>query len=244
MGAITIIMKREFASYFSTQLAYVFILIFLVLSGVFTFYLGNFYERGQADLLPFFNFHPWLYLFLVPALSMRLWAEELKSGSIELLLTLPVTITGAVVGKYLAAWLFTGVALLLTTPLWLTVNYLGEPDNGVILASYFGSWLMAGSFLAIGSCMSALTKSQVIAFILCGVLCLLFVLAGYPLVLNSFKDWLPISMVDSIASLSFLTHFSSISRGIISLQDVLYFGAVQVVWLAATIVVINAKQMR
>jgi ABC-2 type transport system permease protein len=175
---------------------------------------------------------------------MRLWAEELKSGSIELLLTLPVTITGAVVGKYLAAWLFTGVALLLTTPLWLTVNYLGEPDNGVILASYFGSWLMAGSFLAIGSCMSALTKSQVIAFILCGVLCLLFVLAGYPLVLNSFKDWLPISMVDSIASLSFLTHFSSISRGIISLQDVLYFGAVQVVWLAATIVVINAKQMR
>jgi len=159
-------MKRELDSYFSTHLAYVFILIFLVLSGVFTFYLGSFYERGQADLLPFFNFHPWLYLFLVPALSMRLWAEELKSGSIELLLTLPVTIVDAVVGKFLAAWIFAGISLMMTFPLWLTVNYLGDPDNGVIFTSYIGSWLMAGSFLAIGSCMSALSKSQVIAFIL------------------------------------------------------------------------------
>ncbi|MBT3735933.1 MAG: ABC transporter permease subunit, partial [Gammaproteobacteria bacterium] len=180
MRAINIVMKRELDSYFSTHLAYVFILIFLVLSGVFTFYLGSFYERGQADLLPFFNFHPWLYLFLVPALSMRLWAEELKSGSIELLLTLPVTIVDAVVGKFLAAWIFAGISLMMTFPLWLTVNYLGDPDNGVIFTSYIGSWLMAGSFLAIGSCMSALSKSQVIAFILCGVVCLLFVLAGYP----------------------------------------------------------------
>lgn len=244
MNAITIIMKRELGSYFSTHLAYVFILIFLVLSGVFTFYLGNFYERGQADLLPFFNFHPWLYLFLVPALSMRLWAEELKSGSIELLLTLPITITDAVVGKFLAAWLFAGIALSLTFPLWLTVNYLGDPDNGVIFTSYLGSWLMAGSFLSIGSCMSALSKSQVIAFILCGAVCLLFVLAGYPLVLNSFKDWVPVLIIDAIASLSFLTHFSSISRGIISLQDMLYFISVQVVWLAATVVVINARLLR
>jgi ABC-2 type transport system permease protein len=244
MNAITIIMKRELDSYFSTHLAYVFIFIFLVLSGVFTFYLGNFYERGQADLLPFFNFHPWLYLFLVPALSMRLWAEELKSGSIELLLTLPVTIVDAVVGKFLAAWLFAGIALLLTFPLWFTVNYLGDPDNGVIFTSYLGSWLMAGSFLSIGSCMSALSKSQVIAFILCGAVCLLFVLAGYPLVLNSFRDWVPILIIDSIASLSFLTHFSSISRGIISLQDMLYFLSVQVVWLAATVIVVNARQLR
>ena len=244
MRAINIIMKREFDSYFSTHLAYVFILIFLVLSGVFTFYLGNFYERGQADLLPFFNFHPWLYLFLVPALSMRLWAEELKSGSIELLLMLPVTIVDAVVGKFLAAWIFAGISLMMTFPLWLTVNYLGDPDNGVIFTSYIGSWLMAGSFLAIGSCMSALSKSQVIAFILCGVVCLLFVLAGYPLVLNSIKTWVPLVVVDSVASLSFLNHFNSISRGIISLRDVLYFCSVQVVWLAATVVVINARQSR
>ena len=244
MRAINIIMKRELDSYFSTHLAYVFILIFLVLSGVFTFYLGSFYERGQADLLPFFNFHPWLYLFLVPALSMRLWAEELKSGSIELLLTLPVTIVDAVVGKFLAAWIFAGISLMMTFPLWLTVNYLGDPDNGVIFTSYIGSWLMAGSFLAIGSCMSALSKSQVIAFILCGVVCLLFVLAGYPLVLNSIKTWVPLVVVDSVASLSFLNHFNSISRGIISLRDVLYFCSVQVVWLAATVVVINARQSR
>ena len=244
MRAINIVMKREFDSYFSTHLAYVFILIFLVLSGVFTFYLGNFYERGQADLLPFFNFHPWLYLFLVPALSMRLWAEELKSGSIELLLTLPVTIVDAVVGKFLAAWIFAGISLMMTFPLWLTVNYLGDPDNGVIFTSYIGSWLMAGSFLAIGSCMSALSKSQVIAFILCGVVCLLFVLAGYPLVLNSIKTWVPLVVVDSVASLSFLNHFNSISRGIISLRDVLYFCSVQVGWLAATVVVINARQSR
>ena len=244
MRAINIVMKRELDSYFSTHLAYVFILIFLVLSGVFTFYLGSFYERGQADLLPFFNFHPWLYLFLVPALSMRLWAEELKSGSIELLLTLPVTIVDAVVGKFLAAWIFAGISLMMTFPLWLTVNYLGDPDNGVIFTSYLGSWLMAGSFLAIGSCMSALSKSQVIAFILCGVVCLLFVLAGYPLVLNSIKTWVPLIVVDSVASLSFLTHFNSISRGIISLRDVLYFCSVQVVWLAATVVVINARKSR
>ncbi|MBT3900130.1 MAG: ABC transporter permease subunit [Gammaproteobacteria bacterium] len=244
MRAINIVMKRELDSYFSTHLAYVFILIFLVLSGVFTFYLGSFYERGQADLLPFFNFHPWLYLFLVPALSMRLWAEELKSGSIELLLTLPVTIIDAVVGKFLAAWIFAGISLMMTFPLWLTVNYLGDPDNGVIFTSYIGSWLMAGSFLAIGSCMSALSKSQVIAFILCGVVCLLFVLAGYPLVLNSIKTWVPLVVVDSVASLSFLNHFNSISRGIISLRDVLYFCSVQVVWLAATVVVINARQSR
>ncbi|MDA8879550.1 ABC transporter permease subunit [Pseudomonadales bacterium] len=244
MRAINIVMKRELDSYFSTHLAYVFILIFLVLSGVFTFYLGSFYERGQADLLPFFNFHPWLYLFLVPALSMRLWAEELKSGSIELLLTLPVTIVDAVVGKFLAAWIFAGISLMMTFPLWLTVNYLGDPDNGVIFTSYIGSWLMAGSFLAIGSCMSALSKSQVIAFILCGVVCLLFVLAGYPLVLNSIKTWVPLVVVDSVASLSFLNHFNSISRGIISLRDVLYFCSVQVVWLAATVIVINARQSR
>ena len=239
---IHIIIKREFASYFATPIAYVFILIFLMLSGVFTFYIGNFYERGQADLTAFFSFHPWLYLFLVPAVSMRLWSEERKSGSVELLMTLPITRLDVVAGKFLAAWFFTGIALLLTFPMWITVNYLGEPDNGVILASYIGSWLMAGGFLAIGSCTSAISKSQVIAFILCGVLCLMFVLAGFPMVLSVFKGWAPAMLVDTLASLSFLTHFSSISKGVLSLRDLLYFVSMIVFWLLATMVVVDLKQ--
>jgi ABC-2 type transport system permease protein len=242
MNGIRVIARRELGSYFATPLAYVFILIFLVLAGVFTFYLGNFYERDQADLGPFFNFHPWLYLFLVPAISMRLWSEERKSGSIELLLTLPITRFEAVLGKFIAAWLFAGLALLLTFPLWLTVNYLGQADNGVIFASYIGSWLMAGGFLAIGSCMSAISKSQVIAFILTAAVCLLFVLAGFPLVLNVFKDWLPMLVVDTVASLSFMSHFGAIAKGVLGLQDLLYFVSVITVWLLATSVVIEIKQ--
>jgi ABC-2 type transport system permease protein len=243
MASMTfIIMRRELASYFSTPLAYVFIVIYLMLSGVFTFYLGNFYERGQADLAPFFSFHPWLYLFLVPAISMRLWSEERKSGSIELLLTLPITKMDAVLGKFLAAWLFLGLALSLTFPIWLTVNYLGEPDNGVILASYLGSWLMAGSFLAIGSCMSALSKSQVIAFILGVVICFLLILSGFPMVLDMFRGWAPIELVDTVASLSFLTHFNSISKGVLGVRDLLYFMSVIVVWLVATTIIIELKQ--
>ncbi len=187
MAVIRSIARRELRSYFATPLAYVFIVIFLVLTGLFTFYLGGFYERGQADLAPFFNFHPWLYLFLVPAIAMRLWAEERKSGSIELLLTLPVTLWQAVLGKFLAAWLFIAVALALTFPIWITVNYLGDPDNGVIVAGYIGSLLMAGGFLAIGSCISAATRNQVVAFILTVVICFLFMLAGFPLVLDLFS---------------------------------------------------------
>lgn len=244
MNGIRVITGRELASYFATPLAYVFILIFLVLSGVFTFYMGNFYEREQADLAPFFNFHPWLYLFLVPAIAMRLWSEERKSGSIELLLTLPITRFEAVLGKFLAAWLFAGLALLLTFPLWLTVNYLGEPDNGVIVASYIGSWLMAGGFLAVGSCMSAVSKSQVIAFILTASVCLVFVLAGFPMVLNVFKDWLPLLLVDTVASLSFMTHFGAITKGVLGLNDLLYFLSVILFWLLATTVVVEMKQAR
>lgn len=242
MHMMSIIARRELAAYFATPLAYVFVLIFLMLSGAFTFYLGGFYERGQADLVAFFGFHPWLYLFLVPALAMRLWAEERKSGTIELLLTLPVTRTQAVLGKFLAAWLFTGLALLLTFPLWITVNVLGNPDNGVILASYIGSWLMAAGFLAIGSCMSALTRNQVIAFILTVVVCFLFILSGFPLVLDAVSAWAPRELLDAIASMSFLTRFNSVSRGVISLQDLLFFVALTGVWLAATTVVIEMKQ--
>ncbi|HCC44695.1 MAG: ABC transporter permease [Gammaproteobacteria bacterium] len=237
-----IILRRELRSYFATPIAYVFIVIFLVLASVFTFYLGNFYERQQADLTPFFSFHPWLYLFLIPAIAMRLWSEERKTGTLELLMTLPVSRFDIVIGKFLAAWLFSGLALLLTFPVWITVNYLGDPDNGVILASYVGSWFMAGGFLAIGSCMSALTKSQVIAFVLCGFVSLLFVMAGFPLVLDVFKGWVPMFILDTIASLSFLTHFNAISRGVLSLQDLLYFVSVIAVWLLATSIVLDIKK--
>lgn len=242
MGMTLIIARRELAAYFATPLAYVFVLIFLMLSGAFTFYLGGFYERGQADLVAFFSFHPWLYLFLVPALAMRLWAEERKSGTIELLLTLPISRLQAVIGKFLAAWLFTGLALVLTFPLWITVNVLGSPDNGVILASYAGSWLMAAGYIAIGSCMSALTRNQVIAFILTAVVCLLFILSGFPLVLDTVSAWAPRTVVDAVASMSFLTRFNSVARGVIGLQDLLFFVALTVVWLVATTVVIELKQ--
>ena len=239
---MTVILKRELRGYFATPIAYVFIMIFLVLSSVFTFYLGNFFERQQADLIPFFSFHPWLYLFLVPAISMRLWSEERKTGTLELLMTLPVSRRDIVIGKFLAAWLFSGLALVLTFPLWVTVNYLGDPDNGVIFASYLGSWLMAGGFLAIGSCMSALTRSQVIAFVLCGFVSLLFVMAGFPLVLDAFKGWVPLLVLDAVASLSFLTHFNAVSRGVLSLQDFFYFLSVIAVWLGATSIVLDMKK--
>ncbi|MBO6556439.1 MAG: ABC transporter permease subunit [Pseudomonadales bacterium] len=239
---IGVVLKRELSGYFATPVAYVFIFIFLVLAGVFTFYVGNFYERQQADLVPFFSFHPWLYLFLIPAISMRLWSEERKSGTLELLMTLPLSRWDIVLGKFLAAWLFAGIALVLTFPIWLTVNFLGHPDNGVILASYIGSWLMAGGFLAIGSCMSALTRSQVVAFVLCGFVTLMFVMAGFPLVLDIVRGWLPLSLVDVIASLSFLTHFNAISRGVLSLQDCLYFISMILAWLFATSIVLDLKK--
>jgi ABC-2 type transport system permease protein len=242
MGMIKIIFKREFSSFFSTPVAYVFIAIFLIMSGVFTFYMGNLYERGQADLLPFFNFHPWLYLFLVPAMAMRTWSEERKSGTIELLMTLPVTAFEAMLGKFLAAWMILGLSLVLTFPLWLVVNYLGSPDNGVILAAYIGSWLMAGAFLSVGMCMSALSKSQVVAFILAVVVCFLFVLSGTGMVLDVFKGWVPLLLLDTIASLSFLQHFEAISKGVIALKDVGYFIIVIAAWLTAGLVIIEQKK--
>ena len=244
MSAIATVFKRELKSYFATPVAYVFIVIFLVLAATFPFYLGSptFFERGQADLQPFFNFHPWLYLFLVPAVGMRLWSEERKSGTIELLLTLPITMWQAVVGKFLAAWAFIGIALFLTFPIWITVNYLGSPDNGVIFASYVGSFLMAGAFLAIGSCISACTRNQVIAFILTVVVCFLFLLAGFPLVLNAFSSWAPQGIVDAISGLSFLTHFTSISKGVIDLRDLIYFLLTIAFWLYASAVVIDLKK--
>jgi len=242
VNGLLAVYRRELASYFATPLAYVFIVIFLLLAGAFTFWLGGFYERGQADLAPFFNFHPWLYLFLVPAVAMRLWAEERRSGSIELLLTLPVRPGVAVLAKFLAAWTFVALALALTFPIWITVNYLGAPDNGAIVAGYIGSLAMAGGFLAIGSCLSAATRSQVIAFILTVVVCFVLLLAGYPLVLDAFRGWAPAPLLDAVASLSLLTHFQAISKGVLDLRDGLYFAMTIGAWLYATTLVLELRK--
>jgi ABC-2 type transport system permease protein len=242
MNAALNVMRRELAGYFATPVAWVFIVIFLVMAGVFTFYIGSFYERGIADLAPFFQFHPWLYLFLVPAIGMRLWAEERRSGTIELLLTLPLTVMEAVAGKFLAAWVFIGTTLLLTFPIWLTANYLGDPDNGAIAAAYVGSWLMAGGFLAISSCMSALTRNQVVAFILSIVVCFGFLLSGLPMIMNLFSGWAPQALLDVIAEFSLLAHFSAISQGVIDLRDLIYFGLVIFFWLWANAIVLEIKK--
>ncbi len=242
MSQVINVMKRELRSYFATPVAYVFIVIFLMLAGAFTFYLGNFYDTDQASLQPFFFWHPWLYLFLVPAISMRLWAEERKSGTIELLLTLPISMIAAVIGKFLAAWIFCGIALALTFPIWVTVNYLGDPDNGVIIAGYLGSFLMAGAFLAIGSCLSAVTRNQVVAFILTVAVSFLFLLAGFPMVLDLVSGWAPDVVVDAIASLSFMTHFGAISKGVLDFRDLIFFLAVIAFWLTANAIVIDLKK--
>ena len=222
MRNVGIILRRELASYFATPLAYVFILIFLVLANAFTFYLGGFYERGQADLQPFFAFHPWLYLFLIPAISMKLWE--------------------AVLGKYFAAWIFIALALALTFPIWITVNYLGRPDNGTVVAAYLGSLLLAGGFLAVGSCMSALTRNQVVAFILGVAVSFAFLLAGYPMVVNAFQSWAPQALVGAIASLSFLTHFQSIAKGVIEARDLLYFAMLIGFFLFTTAVALDLRK--
>lgn len=242
MKSVATIARRELAGYFATPLAYVFIIVYLFLTGIFTFYVGNFFERGEADLVPFFDFHPWLYLFLIPAIAMRLWAEERKSGTVELLLTLPVPLWAAITGKFLAAWGFTAIALALTFPMWITVNYLGEPDNGVILAGYVGSLLMAGAYLAIGSCLSAATRNQVVAFVLTVVVCFLFTVSGAPMVLDAFSGWAPQAIVDTVASFSFLTHFNGIVAGVIEAKDIVFFATLIVAALAANAIVIDMKK--
>lgn len=242
MNQLGVIFRRELGSYFATPLAFVFIVIFLVAAGSFTFYFGHFFQNGQADLRGFFGFHPWLYLFLVPALSMRLWAEERKSGTLELLMTLPVSLTDMVLGKFLAAWVFTGLALSLTFPIWITVNYLGDPDNGIIIAGYIGSWLMSGAMLAVGSCISACTRNQVIAFILTVVACFLLMVSGMGMVTDWLPGWLPQRAVESVAALSFLSHFNAISKGVLELRDVVYFLVMIGGWLFATAIVIDMKK--
>jgi ABC-2 type transport system permease protein len=237
-----IIAKRELYAYFATPMAFVFIAIFVAMTGAFTFYIGRFFDRNQASLEGFFTFHPWLYLLLVPAVAMRLWAEERKSGTIEQLLTLPISTFDAVLGKFLAAWIFCGIALALTFPMWLTVNVLGAPDNAVIFVGYIGSFLMAGAFLAIGTCMSALTRNQIIAFIAGSVVCFLFTMSGLDLVLNFFRLWAPDAVVTTIASFSFLTRFESLSRGIIDIRDLVYFLSLIGFWLFATVIAVETKK--
>jgi ABC-2 type transport system permease protein len=234
--------KRELKSYFATPVAYVFSVVFLIAAGAFTFTFGRFYETGQADLNAFFYWHPWLFLFLVPALSMRLWAEERRSGSIELLMTLPVAAWEAVAGKFLAVWAFTCLSIALTFPIWITVNYLGSPDNGAILAAYVGSGLMAGGFLAVGAFISAITKNQVIAFVLSVMVCFVLLMAGYPFVLDFISGWAPQALVDGVASLSFLTHFDSISKGVIDLRDIVYFVLLIATALYANVIMLSIKQ--
>ena len=241
-NAVTAIARRELAGYFATPVAYVFIVIFLLAIGSFTFYFGQFFLTGQADLSVFFGFHPWVYLFLLPAISMRLWAEESRAGTIELLMTLPVPVMAAVLGKFLAAWAFAGIALALTFPMWMTVNFLGSPDNGVIVASYLGSWLMAGAYLAIGAAVSSMTTNQVIAFVVSVVVCFMFTIAGHPMVLDFFQGWAPTLLVGTISSFSFLTHFNAIMNGVIDLRDFLYFGSLIGLCLFINAVVIDLKR--
>ena len=242
MGKSWAISKRELRAYFTTPLAYVFIVIFLALNGVTAFYFGGLFDRGQADMQPLFGFLPWLYLFLIPAVSMRLWAEERKAGTLELLMTLPVSTFNAVFGKFLAAWIFAGIALALTFPVWITVNYLGDPDNGVIIASYLGGFLMAGSYLAIGGFVSAMTRNQVIAFVIGAAVIFLFMMSGLELVQSAFRGWAPELVVDLVRSFSFLVHYDAIIRGVIDIRDMIFFISIIGVFLFANMVVVDLKK--
>ena len=236
---IKAIAKRELGGYFASPVAYVFIVIFLLLNGFFTFMLGKLFERGEASLAAFFQWHPWLYLFLVPAAGMRLWSEERRLGTMELLLTMPVTAWQAIVGKFLASWLFLGLALALTFPVWITVNILGGPDNGVIFCGYIGSFLLAGAYLAVGCLTSAMTRNQVISFILSVVICLFLILAGWPPITDMLVQWAPAWLVDTVASFSVIPHFQGLQMGVIDSRDLIFFGSMIGFALFATGVVIR-----
>jgi ABC-2 type transport system permease protein len=217
---------RELSGYFGSPVAYVFIVIFLLLCGFFTFSVSRFYELGEADLRAFFEWHPWIFLFLVPSVGMRLWAEERRTGSIELILTLPITLSEAIVGKFLAAWLFIGMGLFLTFPLVLTVMYLGDPDLGVVSCAYIGSFLMAGAYLSVASMTSSFTRNQVVSFILSVMICLFLVLAGWPPVTGALSTWAPLWLIDVISGFGFMPHFASMERGVLDLRDLFYFFSV------------------
>ena len=236
------IAKREITGYFASPVAYVFIVIFLLLAGFFTFMVAGFFQRGQASLDPFFVWHPWLYLFLVPAVGMRMWSEERRLGTIELLLTMPITPWQAIAGKFIASWIILAIALVLTFPMVITVNYLGHPDNGVIFAGYIGSLLLAGAYLSISAMTSAMTRNQVVSFILSVVICLFLILAGWPPVTNLLTQWASPWLVDTIAAFSVMTHFEGIEKGVIDSRDVLFFLSVIGFCLFSTSVILRAHR--
>jgi ABC-2 type transport system permease protein len=242
MKIFNALVRRELRSYFATPIALIFLTVFLILSGFFTFKVGNFYQQGQADLSAFFVWHPWLYLFIVPAISMRLWAEERRSGTIELLLTLPVSIAEAMFAKFVAAWSFLGLALLLTLPMVFTVCYLGDPDLGVITASYVGSFLMAGAFLAIGCAVSASTSNQVISFVISTTICLFFILLGFDPVIDVLTAVFPESFAENIINLSFPYHFESVQRGVVNLPDLFYFSSIILFGLLSGMIIVDRKK--
>ena len=244
MKTVAIILRRELTSYFVTPIAYVVLVFFLLLANIFAFWFGGLFERGQADLSPFFTFLPWLYLFLIPAVAMRLWSEERRNGSIELLLTQPVTLWQAVLGKFLAAWVFVSISLALTFPLWITINYLGNPDNGAIVAAYLGSLFVAGGFLAVGTFTSSITKNQLVAFVISVVMCFVLLMAGHPMSIDWFQSWAPQWLVQGVASLSFLTHFENITKGVLDLRDVLYYALIVIFFLLASTVVLDARKSK
>ncbi len=241
MRNILTIADRELAAYFATPVATVFIVIFLILQGTLTFNLGNFFERDQADLSPFFTFIPWVFLLLIPAITMRLWAEERRQGTIELLLTLPITQWQAVLGKYLAAWLFCGIALLLTFPFVLTVNYLGTPDNGVIASGYVGAMLIAGAFLSVGAAMSAATRNQVIAFVLAVAICFVFTVASYSLVTDFLSRNTPV-LAEVARRIAVLDRFQNFTRGLVSARDIIYFATFIGFWLFVNTVLVEQRK--
>jgi ABC-2 type transport system permease protein len=241
MRNIFIIAGRELGGYFAIPVASVFIIIFLVLQGSLTFNLGSFFDRGQADLNPFFTFIPWVFLLLVPAITMRLWAEERRLGTIELLLTLPITQAQAVLGKFFAAWAFCAIALLLTFPVVITVNILGRPDNGVIASGYVGSLLVAGAFLSVGAALSAATKNQVIAFVLAVAVCFVFAVASYPVVTDFLSQNLPV-LADIARRIAVIDRFQDFTRGIVSLRDVIFFVTFIGFWLFVNTVLVDQRK--
>ena len=236
------LMKRELGGYFTSPIAYVFLVIFLLLTGFFTFTVGNFFERGEASLVSFFTWHPWLYLFLVPAVGMRLWSEERRLGTLELLLTMPITTWQAIVAKFLASWLFLALALALTFPVILTVNYMGDPDNGLIVSGYVGSLLLSGAYLAVSCMTSALTRNQVISFILSVLICLFLILAGYTPVTDLLVKWANPVVGEIIAAFSVMTHFEGFQRGVLDLRDLVFFLSVMAFALFTTGVIIRNQR--
>ena len=240
--AIRTIAKRELVSYFTSPVAYVFLVIFLLLTGFLTFTAGAFFERGEASLAAFFAFHPWVYLVLVPAVGMRLWSEERRAGTLELLLTLPVTAWQAILGKFAASWAFLAIALALTFPVVVTVNVLGEPDNGQVFAGYLGSFLLAGAYLAITCLTSAMTRNQVVAFILSVVLCLFLLLAGFSPVTDLLVRWASPALVDTVAAFSVVTHFEGFQKGVLDSRDVIFFLSVIVFSLFTTSAILRGHR--